>query len=127
MPLAALKPATSSASVNGRARMTSRPSSAAATASLAVNTTSPLAAPGEALTPVASTSKSAFGSKVGCSRASSEAGSMVVIASSLVSSSSSTASHAKRTAAWAGRLALRVWSMNSCPSSTVNSVSCMSL
>ena len=92
-----------------------------------MNTTSPLAAPGEALTPVASTSKSAFGSNVGCSSASSEAGSIVVIASSLVSSSSSTASHAKRTAAWAGRLALRVWSMKSCPSSTVNSVSCMSL
>ncbi len=74
MPLAAWKPATSSASVNGRTRITSRPSSAAATASAAVNTTSPLAAPGEALTPLASTSKSAFGSKVGCSSASSERG-----------------------------------------------------
>ena len=35
MPLAAWKPATSSASVNGRTRITSRPSSAAATASSA--------------------------------------------------------------------------------------------
>ena len=51
IPLAAWKPATSSASVNGRTRITSRPSSAAATASAAVKTTSPLAAPGEALTP----------------------------------------------------------------------------
>ena len=111
MPRAAWKPATSSASVNGRTRMTSRPSSAAWTASAAVKTTSPLAAPGEALTPLASTSKSAFGSKVGCSSASRPFGSIVTSASSLVSSSSSTASHAKRTAAWAGRLALRVWSM----------------
>ena len=91
-----------------------------------MKTISPLAAPGEALTPLASTSKSAFGSNVGCSSASSDGGSIVVSASSRVSSPSSTASHAKRTAAWAGRLALRVWSMYSCPSSTVNSVSCMS-
>ncbi len=127
IPLAAWKPATSSASVNGLTRITSRPSCPAATASAAVNTTSPFAAPGEALTPVASTSNSAFGSKVGCSSASSELGSIVASASSLLSRRSSTASHAKRTAACAGRLALRVWSMNSCPSSTVNSVSCMSL
>ncbi len=56
IPLAAWKPATSSASVNGRTRITSRPSSAACTASAAVNTIAPLAAPGEALTPEASTS-----------------------------------------------------------------------
>ena len=127
IPLAAWKPATSSASVNGRTRITSRPSSPAATASDAVKTTSPLAAPGEAATPLASTSNSALGSNVGCSSASSDEGSIVVIASSRVSSSSETASTANRTAACAGRLALRVWSMNSCPSSTVNSVSCMSL
>ena len=41
IPLAAWKPATSSASVNGRARITSRPSAAAATASAAVKTISP--------------------------------------------------------------------------------------
>ena len=127
IPLAAWKPATSSASVNGRTRITSRPSCSACTASLAVNTISPLAAPGEAETPLASTSNSALGSKVGCSSASSELGSMVESASSLESSPSSTASTAKRTAACAGRLALRVCSMNSCPSSIVNSVSCMSL
>ena len=46
MPLAAWKPATSSASVKGRTRITSRPSSPAATASCAVNTIAPLAAPG---------------------------------------------------------------------------------
>ena len=51
IPRAAWKPATSSASVNGRTRMTSRPCAAAATASSAVNTTSPFAAPGDAATP----------------------------------------------------------------------------
>jgi hypothetical protein len=126
IPLAAWKPATSSASVNGLARMTSRPSAAACTASAAVNTSSPDAAPGEAATPDASTSYSAAGSKVGCSNASSVSGSMVAIACSRSSSSSSTASTANRTAACAGRLALRVCSMYSWPSSTVNSVSCMS-
>ena len=69
-PFAAWKPATSSASVNGRTRMTSRPSSAAATASAARNTISPTAAPGDAATPRASTSNSASGSNVGCSSAS---------------------------------------------------------
>jgi len=42
------------------------------------------------------------------------------------SSPSPTASTANRTAAWAGRFALRVCSMKRLPSSTVNSVSCMS-
>ena len=111
MPLAAKNPATSSASVNGRTSTTSRPSSPAATASSAVNTISPFAAPGEALTPRASTSNLASGSKVGWSSASSAAASIVASASSRSSSPSSTASTAKRTAAWAGRFALRVWSM----------------
>ena len=56
MPSAAWKPATSSASVCGRTRITLRPSAAAATASGAVNTISPFAAPGEAATPVVSVS-----------------------------------------------------------------------
>jgi hypothetical protein len=54
--MAAWKPATSSASVNGRTRITSRPSAAAATASGAVKTIAPFAAPGEAATPRAKTS-----------------------------------------------------------------------
>ena len=111
IPLAAWKPATSSASVNGRTRITSRPSAAAATASAAVKTISPIAAPGEAATPEASTAYSACGSKVGCSRASSVSGSIVASACASSSSPSSTASTAKRTAACAGRLALRVCSM----------------
>ena len=56
IPRAASNPATSSASVNGRTRITSRPSPRAATAAAALNTTSPLAAPGEAATPRARTS-----------------------------------------------------------------------
>ena len=111
MPLAAKKPATSSASVNGRTRITSRPSASACTASLAVKTISPVAAPGEAATPLARTSNSALGSKVGCSSASSFSASIVDSACALVSRPSATASTAKRTAACAGRLALRVCSM----------------
>ena len=126
MPLAAWKPPTSSASVKGRTRITSRPSFSAATAASAVNTTSPLAAPGDALTPLATTSYSASGANVGCSSASRRSGSIVASAWPRSSRPSFSASTANRTAAWAGRLALRVWSMNSCPSSTVNSVSCMS-
>ena len=99
MPLAAWNPETSLASVNGRTRMTSRPSAAASTASWAVNTTVPFAAPGDALTPVASTSKWAFGSNAGCSSAASPDGSIVISASSRVSSPSLTASTANRVAA----------------------------
>ena len=127
MPCAAKKPCTSSASVKGRTRITLRPRSAHSTASSGVKTICPLAAPGDAATPLARISKSAPGSKVGCRRASRLAASIVSIASARVSRPSSTASTAKRTAAWAGRFALRVCSMKSSPSSTVNSVSCMSL
>ena len=126
IPRAAKKPATSSASVNGRTRITSRSSLLARTASPAVNTIAPLAAPGDAFTPRAITSKSAPRSKVLCSSASSDPASMVASASPRSSSPSLSASTANRTAACAGRLALRVWSMYRCPSSTVNSVSCMS-
>ncbi len=110
-PRAAWKPATSSASVKGRTRTTSRPSAAAATASGAVKTMPPLAAPGDAATPEAMIVTSACGSKVGCRSASSASASIVASASSRVSRPSPTASTAKRTAACAGRLASRVWSM----------------
>ena len=99
IPRAAWKPATSSASVNGRTRITSRPSSAAWTASSAVKTIAPFAAPGEAATPSASTSKSASRLKPGWRSASSRSASIVAIACPLSSSPSSTASTAKRTAA----------------------------
>ncbi len=111
IPAAVAKPATSSASVKGRTRMTRRPSLAAATASSAVKTIVPFAAPGDAATPRAITSYSAAGSNVGCSSASSLSAWIVEIACSLVRKPSSTASTAKCTAACAGRLALRVCSM----------------
>ena len=126
IPRAAWKPATSSASVKARTRITSRPSAAALIAAGALSAISPLAAPGEAATPRARTCISAAGSNVGCSSASSEEGSMVSSAASRSSRPSATASTANRTAAWAGRLALRVCSMYRRPSWTVNSVSCMS-
>ncbi len=126
MPRAAWNPATSSASVNWRTRMQSIPAAADSTASCAVNTTAPFAAPGDAATPRASGSKSNAGSIVLCSSASSEPASIVSSASSCVSRPSVTASTAKRTAACAGRLALRVCRRNRRPSSIVNSTSCMS-
>ena len=111
MPRAAKNPATSSASVNGLTSTTARPASAAATACSAVKTISPFAAPGDAFTPRASTVNSASRPNVGCSSASSEPASIVASASSRVRRLSDTASTANRTAAWAGRFALRVWSM----------------
>ena len=51
MPRAAWNPATSSASVKGRTRITSSPSPPRFTASSAVNTIAPLAAPGDAAMP----------------------------------------------------------------------------
>ncbi len=111
IPRAAKNPATSSASVNGRTRITSRPRLAHATASGAVKTICPLAAPGEALTPRTRISGSASAEKVGCSSASSDPASIVASASARLRSPSSTASTANRTAACAGRFALRVCSM----------------
>ena len=78
MPRAAWKPPTSSAEVNGRTRITSSPASARSTASSALTTIAPLAAPGEAATPRVSFDRTRrSGSKAGCSSASSEDGSIV--------------------------------------------------
>ncbi len=100
-------------------------SPAPATASAAENTISPFAAPGDAPTPRASSVNLNEGSNCSCSSGSSSAALNVISASSTLSSPSSTASHAKRTDAAGGRLALRVCRKNSRPSSTVNSTSCM--
>ena len=84
IPWAAKKPATSSASVKGRtARPCARPRPPRPRRS-AENTISPFAAPGEALTPRASTLYSASRPKVGCSSASSASASIVASASSRV-------------------------------------------
>jgi hypothetical protein len=118
IPLAAWKPATSSASVNGLTKITSQPSPAAATASSAVNTIAQLAAPGDAARPSANTSNWAWRANGGCSSASSLPASIVAIASPLSSKPSSTAPNSNRTAACAGRFASLVWSMNRRLSST---------
>ena len=107
-PRAAWKPATSSASVNRRTRITSSPASAWRTAFSAVNTIAPWAAPGEAGTPRASSVGSSSGLKVGCRSASSASASIVASASGRPSSPSSTASQANLTEACAGRFAARV-------------------
>ena len=114
MPLAAWKPATSSASVNGRTRITSRPSlRGLRRPPAAVNTISPLAAPGEALTPRGEHLVSRpWGRRSGA--AARRARSASIVAQRLARASAAPRRRrrrAKRTAACAGRLALRVWSM----------------
>ncbi len=61
MPLAACMPWMSSGLVSARTRITSRFSAASFSASSAVNTASPVAAPGEAARPIAICSRGAFG------------------------------------------------------------------
>ncbi len=75
MPLAACMPWMSSGLVSARTRITAVPSAAVFSASSAVNTACPTAAPGEAASPLAITSLGASGSSVGCSSWSSAAGS----------------------------------------------------
>ena len=96
-------------------------------ASSAVNTISPVAAPGEAGRPRAiERALGASGSSVGCRSWSSESGSMRPIASSRVISPSAAMSTAIFSAALAVRLPERVCSIHSLPRSMVNSTSCMS-
>ncbi len=73
-PCAACMPWMSSGLVSMRTRMTDSPFCARASASSALNTTMPDAAPGEAGRPLASTLRVALGSSVGCSSWSSAAG-----------------------------------------------------
>ena len=84
-----------------------------ATASSAVKTTAPVAAPGEAGRPLAAVSAFArsFGSKIGCRSWSSACGSTFITASFFVRMPSSTRSTAMCTAATPVRLPLRVCSM----------------
>ena len=126
MPRAACMPWMSSGEVSTRQRMTASPWPASVSASSAVKTTLPEAAPGDAGRPLAMTLRSAFGSSVGWRSWSSEAGSMRRTASALSISPSSARSTAIFSAAGAVRLPLRVCSMNSLFCWTVNSMSCMS-
>ncbi len=65
MPRAAWNPATSSASVNARTRITSSPAAERRIASAALSAIAPRAAPGEAGMPRVSVSYSKVGSKTG--------------------------------------------------------------
>ena len=106
MPAAALNPATSSASVNGRTSTTASPFARRGDRVLGrEDDARPSPRPGTRRPRGRSRRTRASGSNVGCSSASSLSASIVAIACARVSSPSSTASTAKRTAACAGRLA----------------------
>ena len=126
MPSATCMPWMSSGLVSTRTRITLRPAALATSAASELKTISPLAAPGEAGRPTAMILRSAFGSIVGWSSWSSAAGSMRMIACSRVIRPSLAMSTAIRREAFAVRLPVRVCSIQSFPSSTVNSMSCIS-
>ncbi len=111
MPLAACMPWMSSGLVSTRTSTTAAPLAARASASSAVKTAMPEAAPGEAGKPRASTVFGALGSSVGCSSCSSDAGSIRCTASSRLMIPSEAMSTAMRSAAAAVRLPVRVCSI----------------
>ena len=129
IPCALFIPVISSGDVSRRTRTTFSPLSAHSTASSAVNTTLPQAAPGDAPRPlpIGVAAFSAAASNCGWSNVSRLRGSIIATASSSVLMPSSTRSHAIFRAACAVLFPLRVWSMYSLPCSTVNSMSCISL
>ena len=118
MPFAAWKPATSSASVNGPDQDDVAAVGGGGDGLLGGEHDGALGRARRGGDAAGDAPRSApAGSKVGCSSASSAPASIVAIASAGVSRPSATASTAKRTAACAGRLALRVCSMYSRPCS----------
>src|SRR2546425_1048 len=129
-PLECRTPCTSSGEVSTRTKITgfrsSRPNFSASSGSKA---TIPIAAPGDALRPLARkrpdffASDFALSSNWGKSRWITWSGSTRRRASSFEMSPSRTMSRAIRTVARAGGLAARVWSIHSFPRSTVNSMS----
>ncbi len=126
MPFAAIMPCTSSGAVSTRTRITGSPLAPRSAALSASKTISPVAAPGEALSPLPAIVNFSFGSIRAWKSWSSDAASTRASASSFVMMPSWTRSSAIRTAASALRLPLRVCSIQSLPRSTVNSRSCMS-
>ena len=129
MPTALCMPSTSSGLVSLRTSSTCSPACARSTASAAVKASLPVAAPGLAPMPLVSTVTPALSLAWKLGRSScvrSPAGIRLSAVFSSISFSF-TISTATRTAAVPVRLPLRVWSMNSLPFSTVNSMSCMSL
>ncbi|MNY08035.1 hypothetical protein D3C86_1408640 [compost metagenome] len=110
-PWAWIMPWMSSGQVSTRTRMTFSPSFPRRSASSASKTTWPVAAPGLAGRPLASTSSEAEGSIRRCRSSLSLHASTRVTASSREMRPSSARSTAILTEAWAVRLPLRVWSM----------------
>mmetsp|Transcript_6562 Transcript_6562/g.23134 ORF Transcript_6562/g.23134 Transcript_6562/m.23134 type:complete len:360 (-) Transcript_6562:999-2078(-) len=129
MPSAAAMPPTSSGDVSTRTRIAFLPAPLSSSASSVENTTVPTAAPGDAGSPFATIwdLNAEMSSNCGCSSWSRWSGSTMLMACSLVTRPSSTMSQAIFTAALPVRLPARHCSMNSLPSCTVNSMSCMSL
>ncbi len=126
MPRAACMPWMSSGLVSTRTRIIASPLAARLSASSALNTTAPQAAPGLAGSPLASLVRGASGSSVGCSNWSSAAGLTRRTASFWSISPSCAISTAMRRLAAAVRLPLRVCNMYSFFRWMVNSMSCMS-
>ena len=108
MPCAAFMPLISSGEVSARTRITLWPEALRVSASSALKTISPQAAPGEAGRPLAITVFAACGSSVGCSRLSSFSASTLKTASRLSISPSATMSRAILIAALTVRLPFRV-------------------
>ena len=127
MPRAACIPWMSSGLVSTRTSTTLSPLPARISASSALNTTVPDAAPGLAGSPLENSVRFAFGSSVGCRSWSSACGLTRRTASSRVISPSLAISTAMRRLAATVRFPLRVCSMYSVFCCTVNSMSCMSL
>ena len=125
-PRATIIPCRSSGVVSLRTRMTSSPCSAHSTAVAQSKTALPTAAPGEAFIPTPSRSLAADASKRGNIRLASCSPVTRRSASSMSMRPSSTMCTAIRNAASGVRLPTRVWSIQSLPSSTVNSMSHMS-
>mmetsp|Transcript_45450 Transcript_45450/g.73758 ORF Transcript_45450/g.73758 Transcript_45450/m.73758 type:complete len:205 (+) Transcript_45450:2056-2670(+) len=126
-PWAEWMPWISSGLVSIRTRITFSPFLALSSASSAVKTTVPLAAPGEAGRPFVRIFFSALGSRIGCNSWSSNSGFSRITASDLEIRPSCAMSTAICSAAWAVRLPVRVCSMYSVPRCMVNSMSCISL
>ncbi len=123
MPWAAIMPLRSSGFVSRRTRITCSPASAIASARSESNTALPTAAPGDAFMPFAICSAAADSSKRGNISCASWAPVTRVSASSRSMRPWSTSWVAMRNAAPAVRLPTRVCSIQSLPSSIVNSMS----
>ncbi len=112
IPWASTMPWKSSGVVSSRTRITCSPAFPLASASSAVNTIAPAAAPGEALTPVARGGGADAWSSWGSSSWRIWSGSTSPMSDSCsLTMPSSTMSTAMRAIAWALRFPLRVWSM----------------